>query len=267
MYILLEGRTMTHLDDGRLRALLDEELGNADYSAVRIHLAECETCRTRMTELEERGALVTQALGRLITAAPTEGARTAVLERLGSLPNGKRPRVKSRMRVLGMPLARAAILVLLLGAGLATALPASPVRGWIAAGWALAADLFDTQDNAVTPLGPPEEAAVPISDRSVGAQDGTLPGVRRDAAGEGVTIVLREISPGSLIVVRLEPGGEAGAFAGLPATFGIAEGRLEVTGASNFVFVNLPLEAAAASVPVEAAADLATSCYICASYT
>ncbi len=262
MYILLQGRTMTHLDDGRLRALLDEELSDADYGAVRIHLAECETCRTRMTKLEERGALVTQALGRLITAAPTEGARTAVLERLGSLPNGKRvgpalpvaavkrPRVKSRMRVLGMPLARAAILVLLLGAGLATALPASPVRGWIAAGWALAADLFDTQDNAVTPLGPPEEAAVPISDGSVGAQDGTLPGVRRDAAGEGVTIVLREISPGSLIVVRLEPGGEAGAFAGLPATFGIAEGRLEVTGASNFVFVNLPLEAAAASVEV-----------------
>ncbi|MEC7847053.1 MAG: zf-HC2 domain-containing protein, partial [Gemmatimonadota bacterium] len=81
---------MTHLDDGRLRALLDEELSDADYGAVRIHLAECETCRTRMTKLEERGALVTQALGRLITAAPTEGARTAVLERLRSLPNGKR---------------------------------------------------------------------------------------------------------------------------------------------------------------------------------
>jgi hypothetical protein len=48
----------------------------------------------------------------------------------------------------------------------------------------------------------------------------------------------------------LEPGVEAGAFAGEPATFVTAEGRLEVIGASNFVFVNLPLEAAAASVEV-----------------
>jgi hypothetical protein len=149
-----------------------------------------------------------------------------------------------------MPLARAAILVLVLGAGLATALPASPVRGWIAAGWARAAGFFEAPDNAVTPFGPSGEATVPIPDGGVEAQDGGLPGVQQDAAGEGITIVLTEIGPGSVIVVRLRAGGEAGAFAGEPATFGVAEGRLEVTGASNFVYVDLPLGAASASVEV-----------------
>ncbi len=33
---------MTHLDVGRLRALLEEEFGDADASAVRLHLAECD---------------------------------------------------------------------------------------------------------------------------------------------------------------------------------------------------------------------------------
>jgi hypothetical protein len=215
-----------------------------------------------MRELEERGALVAQALRQLVTAAPTAGARTAVLERLGSLANGKqvglappvaaaeRPRPKGKVRVLGMPLARAAILVLFLGAGLATALPASPVRGWIAAGWARAADLFDAPDNAVTPFGPPGEAVVPTPDGGGGAPEGTLQGVRRDATGEEISVVLREIGSGTEIVVRLVPGGEAAASAGEPATFVMGEGRIEVIGAANFVFVEIPFEAAGASIEV-----------------
>ena len=53
-----------------------------------------------------------------------------------------------------------------------------------------------------------------------------------------------------MIVVRLVPGGEAAAFAGEPATFHMAEGRIEVIGAANVVFLELPLEAAGASIEV-----------------
>ena len=64
---------MSHLDDGRLRALIDEELGDADTGAVRLHLEDCDACRYRMVELKGRATLVAQALGQLDTAAPTAG--------------------------------------------------------------------------------------------------------------------------------------------------------------------------------------------------
>lgn len=258
---------MTHLDDGRLRALMDDELSEADLGAVRLHLEDCEPCRLRTAELEGRRTLVARALGLLDTAAPTAGALTAVLERIRSLPAGEgvgptepvataavataeHPGPRSRARGFRKPLARAAMLVLFLGAAVVTGLPASPVRGWIAAGWARAADLFAAPDDAVTPVGPPGEAEPPTPDGGGGAQDGTLAGVRLDATGREISIVLRGIAPGSLIVVRWVSGGEAGAFADDPATFGTAQGRIEVIGVENLVFVDLPLEAASASIEV-----------------
>ena len=253
---------MTHLDDGRLRTLIDKELGDADAGAVPLHLEDCPACRHRMAELEGRAVLVAQGLGQLDTAAPTSGARDAVLARIESLPRGervgltrhvasvKRPGPESRASRLHTPLARAAALVLLLGAGVVTALPASPVRGWVAAGWARANNLFDSPDDAGTPVGPTGEATLPTPDGSVGAQGGTLAGVRLDTPGEEISIVLRGIGPGTLIVVRIVPGGEAGAFADDPATFRTGEGRIEVMDAADLVFIDLPQDATAASIEV-----------------
>jgi len=131
---------MSHLDDGRLRALMDEELGDADADAVRLHLEDCDACRHRMVELEGRATLVAVALGHLDTAAPPAGARAAVLERIGSSPREERvgptrpvasvehAESKSRAGALRTPLARAAILVLFLGGGVVTALPAEGSR-------------------------------------------------------------------------------------------------------------------------------------------
>lgn len=241
---------MTHLDDGRLRAQLDEELGDADASAVRLHLAECETCRDRKTELEARSALVAQALGRLDTAAPPAGAHAALLERIDSAPPKRidaAPPKRFRL-AFRMPLARAAILALLLGAGVATALPASPVRGWIAAGWARATELFDSGDDA--PVAPTVEAPSETPDRGVGAQDSAPAMVGFDATGQEVSIILREIGPGTLIVIRRVPGGQVGVSAGDPASFRIAEGRIEVTGAVGQVLVDLPEEASVVSIEV-----------------
>ncbi len=259
MYIDLQGRPMTHLDDGRLHALMDEELDDADALAVQVHLEACEACKRRMAELEERSALVAQALGRLDTADPADGARDAVLERLASSPSADQvgppkplespesPPSVSRGRTFSMPLARAAILVLLLG-GLATALPASPVRSWIAAGWELATGIFGSSDSAETPVGPAGEATT--QDGGDGAQSDVPRGVGLDVAGEAISIVLREIGPGTLIIVRLVPGGAAGAFADDPATFRTAQGRIEVIGASDRVFVDLPQDATSASIEV-----------------
>ncbi len=253
---------MAHLDDGRLRALMDEELGDADAGAAQLHLEDCDACRHRLVELEERAALVAQALGQLDATAPTGRARDAVLERIVTSTRGERvgPTLpvtaeqrlgsESRARALRTPLARAAVLVLLLGAGVVTALPASPVQGWIAAGWARATDLFDSPDDAGTPVGATGEASPPPPDGGVGPQRGTLAGVRLDATGEELSIVIRGIGPGALIVVRLVPGREAGAFADDPATFRTSQGHIEVIGAEDLVFVDLPRNAATASIEV-----------------
>ena len=246
---------MTHLDDGRLRALLDEELGDADANSVLLHLTECDTCRNRKAVLEARSALVAQALGRLDTDAPTAGAHAALLERIGSAPTagGDRPTLevappKRFRRAFRLPLARAAILALLLGAGVATALPASPVRGWIAAGWARAADLFDSGNDA--PVAPTVETPSGTPDGGVGAQNSTPAMVGFDATGQAVSIVLREIGPGTLIVIRRVPGGRVGVYADDPANFRTAQGRIEVSGAVDEVLVDLPEEATVVTIEV-----------------
>ncbi len=237
---------MTHLDDGRLRALMDQELGDADVEAVRLHLEDCEACQHRVAELEGRAAMVAQALARLDTAAPAAGARDAVLERIGSLPSEER----TRARFLRTPFARAAMLALLLGAGAVTALPASPVRGWIAAGWARATSLLDSSDDEETTVGPAGVGILPIPDGGGGIQSIAPAGVRLDATGREISIVLRGIGPDALIVVRMVPGGEAGVFAFDPATFRTSEGRIEVIGAEGRVLVDLPRDAVAASIEV-----------------
>ena len=168
----LQGRTMTHLDDGRLRALMDDELSDSTTRTAQLHLDECDPCSSRLAELEGSSARVVQALARLDTATPPGRARSAVLEKIGSGPRDIRKsaiqdlaseqhtELRRRSRSL-TPLARAAMLVLFLGGGAVTALPASPVRGWIGAGWARAVDLFDPADVAPTPFGPGGESAVP----------------------------------------------------------------------------------------------------------
>ena len=251
---------MTHLDDGRLRALMDDELSDSDASAVQLHLGECDPCLTRLAELEERSALVARALAQLDTAEPPSGAQSALFERIESAATGARGGPSQKVvsveqsgrvwssRALSTPLARAAIVVLLLG-GVATALPASPVRGWIASAWARAAELLSSQESALTPVSPTEEV-LPTSGGSVVAQDGALSGVLLDIVGNEVSVVLREIAPGTSIVVRMVPEREAGVFAGDPASFRTAEGRIEVTGAAGIVFVNLPREATTASIEV-----------------
>lgn len=248
---------MTHVDDGRLHALMDEELDDADTLAVQVHLEACDACQGRMAELKDRSALVAQALGKLDTATPAAGARTAVLERVESrgeqvdpgrppTPRGHRPSQRRR-RTFRTPLARAAILVLFLG-GVATALPASPVRGWITAGWALAVDLFDSPSDSGASVGPSDEGAgQEDGDR---AQSAGFAGVQLDLTGGEISIVLSEISPATQIVVRMVPSGPAGAFADQPATFRTSEGRIEVTGATDRVLVDLPMDATSASIQV-----------------
>ena len=193
---------MTHLDEGRLRTLLDGELSDGVAEYARGHVVECDPCQALLAELQEASAVIDVALRHLDTVAPAAGAKEAVLARVGAGPGRAAPPVPHRFTF-----ARAAILVLFFGAVVATALPASPVRGWIAAGWDRAVELF-------TGTAEDESAALPV-DSAVAAQAPESAGVRLDVGSGELLVLLQDIEPGTELDVRFVDGFQAAAFAAM----------------------------------------------------
>lgn len=115
-----------HLDDGLVQRLLDAELAAREETAAREHLAGCAECRTRLAEAE-RDFRAIQALLQHLDHPRPEVPAQAVVARAG---------------VPGFPWRRAAVVALMLGgAGVAYALPGSPLpslmraaRAWLAGG-------------------------------------------------------------------------------------------------------------------------------------
>lgn len=245
---------MTHLDEGQLRTLLDDELFEGDDVAAREHVAECVTCQALMAELNAAHALVGAAIGLLDSAPVPVGAKTAVLARVGgggadtpSKPtleaspdiSPARP-VPSRRGTERVAFARAAMFVLFFGAVVATALPASPVRGWMAEGW----------NQVIAILAPTQDEPSVASPVSAAPQVGASGGVRLEVAGGALEVLLQDIAPGTELSVLLVDGFQAGAFAAEPARFRTADGLIEVTGASGTVRVDVPRSVEVASIRV-----------------
>lgn len=107
---------MTHLDEETLQRAVDGELDAAAAPAVRQHLAGCPECARRVEEAgreQRRAFALLEALDHPVPALDPD----AIVARR----RAPRPR----------PLAAAAVAVLVVAAGLAWALPGSPVRSWI----------------------------------------------------------------------------------------------------------------------------------------
>ena len=225
---------MTHLGEGRLRTLLDGELSDSDAESARAHLDECDSCQALFTGLGEASTVVGVALRHLDTVAPPAGAKESVLARVG-MGSGD-------AREARFTFARAAIIVLFFGAVVATALPASPVRGWFAAGWDRAVELF-------TGPAADENAALPAGQCPLGPD--TRVGRRSPRGGDrGAPRPTPDIEPGTVLDVRFVDGFQAAAFAAQPARFRTAEGRIEVIGGSGRIRVDIPRSVDVASIQV-----------------
>ncbi len=245
---------MTHLHEGRLRALLDGELGEGEADAARAHLDRCGACSGLLAEIEAASVVIGAALHRLDTVAVPAGAREAVMARVGAAGGGAAsvtdirsaepaaPRRQSAPAPPRFALARAAILVLCFGGAVATALPASPVRGWIGSGWDRAVEFFAGAGSDQAPV-EPEIAEAP-------AQTPEAAGVRLEVAAGELVVLLEDVEPGTELDVRLVDGFQAAVFAAQPASFRTAEGRIEVSGGSGRVRVDLPRSVQVASVAV-----------------
>jgi len=235
---------MAHPDDGLIRAFLDGELGEGEAEAFLIHSGSCPECQaeirvqekamsqaTRALLLMDTEPSVIEALGRFQARISAQDKTQARISALGDFESEK----SSRRGAPGSLLKAASIALILLTAGAASALPGSPVRGWLAQGW-----------NALTGNGAPEGAA----------QDGIQPGegdsaglpdpsaqetwARMVPGGDGVEIGLFDLHDNAEIRVVWVEGEEVSVFAEEGTRFRTEAGRLEAHSPPGGVRVEIP---------------------------
>lgn len=230
---------MTHLDEGQLRALLDDEPGDAE-GATRTHLSGCRECSDSLALIDARRAAVRSAIAALDVPPPLAEAREAVMARVRGAASESSQAGSSRARAwagIQLILRRAAVIVLLL-TGLSAALPGSAVRAWVVSGWRAAVEFFDGDDS--------RSAREPVS----AVQESGAAGVQFEITGAPLHIVLSQIESGSLVVVRFVDGNQA-TFSGADTRFRrMADGRLEVMGGSGTIHIDVPRAVSSASLRV-----------------
>lgn len=130
---------MIHLSEGRIQAMLDGELADAEREEALRHLATCAECAAELSALRSAAAEFSAALDALDTTHSLDEARAAI---------GRRVMRRRVQRVRGS-LLRAAAMILGFAAVGSAAVPGSPVRGWIgSAVRGLAAMMADEQPTA-----------------------------------------------------------------------------------------------------------------------
>lgn len=189
--------TTTHPTDGDLRAFLDGEVGPDERRTTREHLRGCRRCRDAADAMREAEEEVRRALALLDPPARADEARRGVEARLRPSFGPARSAV-----------AKAALLILALGAGASAAVPGSPVRAWLGAAW-----------SSVTGEQSPPGAAVTAAEAGV-----------RVAPSEGrIRVELSGVADGTPVRVRLTDRPTAGIAAPAGARFRSAEGSIRAT--------------------------------------
>lgn len=237
---------MNHLHDGTLRALLDGELAGGEREAALEHLGGCAQCNLALEEARTVGATVSQALRALDAPAELDRARAALRRRLAER-SGRRARLGAGPRwrtlpfqVAGVPLARAAGVVLLLTGVVASAVPGSPVREWVAAGW----------ERAVRALGGDGgKSAAPLP--AAVSPERPEAGVRVAPAGGRLRVLLIGVPAGAEIRVQLTDEGVAGVYAGGGSRFRTAPGLMEAMVTGPNVRIEIPRGVPQASLEVD----------------
>ena len=224
---------MTHVDEGRLQALLDEELHAGERAEVETHLRDCLACRTELAGLRDAGAAFGEAM--LLLERPRPVARDYAIA-------WPRRGAGGWARVAGA-LPRAAVLVLGFAAAAAAVVPGSPLRGWVEGlGEPEAAPVAIAPVSAELPEAAPDVEAPPESGVLVDPLNGT---VRVDLRDAGTRLGVR---------ASLSDAAQAGVFAtgaAADARFDTGPGRIEVVGAgSGELRIELPRGASSATVTV-----------------
>lgn len=205
---------MTHIEDGTLRAYLDEELDPDRRRGTTSHLSSCHVCATRLEQVQSVGLLVGRSLALLDAPAPVDASWVAVERRIARGSRGGRT----------SHLARAAGFAVLLGGGVAAALlPGSPLRR-------------------------AEVADAPVASPALASESPTPAGIRPPASLERVRFVV-DAPAGTEVIVELVPTA-SGIFAHPGSSFSsageeiravVSEGPIRVEMSTQIVDVQLEI--------------------------
>ncbi|MEX2584381.1 MAG: hypothetical protein WD766_14020 [Gemmatimonadota bacterium] len=223
---------MSHLSEGILQALLDDELSPADALDAGRHLSACASCATRFEEVERTSATLTAALRRLDLDPHATRPR----------PLAAPPSMIGRNRWSTGPLQKAALLLLTFAAAASATIPGSPVRQWLG--------------SRIQPEPAPVVMDVPdTSPIGVIATSPAESGVSVLPAGGELRIILTGASPELQVRAVLTSSGRGGVYASGEATaasFRTAQGLVEVVGAERGELrIEIPRSASSASVIVD----------------
>lgn len=227
---------MTHVEQGKLQAYLDGEVGAAASADIENHLSICAACAAELTQLKSAAQLFAAALRGIDVPAP---ARQAPAPQVFALPG--------RARRPAMAFARAAMLILGVAALASATIPGSPVRDWLTNALR---GIGILQEPAVKPAAVEQQAAPATAPAPVPEASLSL-----DPAGGNVLVVIKTSGAIAGVHVKLVDGPKAlvrasGAAAG--ARFRTGPGRIEITGVTGGeVNVDIPKSALGARVEVD----------------
>lgn len=220
---------MPHIAEHELLEYLDRELSGDRRADVEGHVEDCPACGAELEELRAVSQGFTAAL-QTFDVRPNYGFE-AVLAR-------RRSRGQHHMALRA--LAKAAVLVFVVGGAGAAAIPGSPVRAWVEEAWSGARSLLGLEAESPSPVAvEPLERAAEAAGIAVAPVEGR------------VRIDIRNAAPDAQVRVVVTAGTDA-AVTAAGASYRTGAGWIEVLGAGPGVIrVELPRDAASAIVSVD----------------
>ncbi len=215
---------MSHWDEGRLMAYLDEELPAEDVAVLEGHVAACSNCSSSLDALESGAARIRRELPAFDVPAPLLRVRATLAGRSRARAGSasRRPadgareaptRRRSGWWTRRSRLAQAAT----------AAVPGSPVRTWL---------------DRVRGVEAPADASVVPS--PVGVAPSPEGGVRVGPDAGRIRVQLNDVPPGEEIRVTIVDGEEAAVFAPPGTRLYSGPGRLEANFTSGPLRIELP---------------------------
>ena len=229
-----EAEAMPHIAEHELLEYLDRELTIDRRAEVDRHVQECAACGAQLEGLRAVSQGFTAALQQF-DVSPYYGF-DAVLAR----------RKSQGQRYLPLrALAKAAVLVFVIGGAGAAAIPGSPVRAWVEDAWSGAKSLLG---GAAAEHPPPSTDAIVPPDRAA-----ERAGIAVPLVDGQVRIDIKNAAPDALVRVVVTAGREA-AVTAESASYRTGSGWIEVLNAGpGIIRIELPRGAASAVVSVDGA--------------
>lgn len=216
---------MNHLDEGTIVSLRDREWAPESASA---HAKTCADCGSALHEARHRTEEISRALEALDAPVPDlEEARDRVRARVDARAAKE---LRAGARWWSGHLGRAAT-VLLVATGAVSALPGSPVRGWL---------------SAPEEMGHPIPEAVPMA-----TQEAETSGVTVAVPAGGIRVLIHSLGPIQRLEVVWSDQATARVDAPAGSRFTYGEGRVEAMVAGGRVRIELPRAGGAVSLEVD----------------